>query len=193
MVADYLYLAMNSLKQLTTILLTGVSIAYPLIWLFVPQDNPAILFCLPYIMAVLWGIKSLQAVGFQRFFAMVMSLILVTIGITRTVETMYWYPVIISLMMLAIFGSSLWSSQSIIERLARLQTPDLPQKGVIYTRKVTQVWCLFFILNATITATLILWEQFEYWAIYTGIVSYIFIGLLMGGEWLVRQWVMKKV
>lgn len=193
MVADYLYLAMNSLKQLTTILLTGVSIAYPLIWLFVPQDNPAILLYLPYIMAVLWGIKSLQAIGFQRFFAMAMSLILVTIGITRSVETMYWYPVIISLMMLAIFGSSLWSSQSIIERLARLQTPDLPEKGVVYTRKVTQVWCLFFILNATITATLILWEQFEYWAIYTGIVSYIFIGLLMGGEWLVRQWVMKKV
>lgn len=192
MVVDYLYLAMNSLKQFTTILLTGVSIAYPLIWLFVPQDNPAILLYLPYIMAVLWGIKSLQAIGFQRFFAMAMSLILVTIGITRTVETMYWYPVIISLMMLAIFGSSLWSSQSIIERLARLQTPDLPQKGVIYTRKVTQVWCLFFILNATITATLIWWEQFEYWAIYTGIVSYIFIGLLMGGEWLVRQWVMKK-
>lgn len=193
MVADYLYLAMNNLKQLTTILLTGVSIAYPLIWLLAPQDNPAILFYLPYIMAILWGIKSLQAVGFQRFLAMAMSLILVTIGITRSVETMYWYPVIISLMMLAIFGSSLWSSQSIVERLARLQTPDLPQKGVIYTRKVTQVWCLFFILNATITATLILWEQFEYWAIYTGIVSYIFIGLLMIGEWLVRQWVMKKV
>ncbi len=193
MVVDYLYLAMNSLKQLTTILLTGVSIAYPLIWLLAPQDNPAILFYLPYIMAILWGIKSVQAIGFQRFFAMAMSLILVTIGITRSVETMYWYPVIISLMMLAIFGSSLWSSQSIVERLARLQTPDLPQKGIIYTRKVTQVWCLFFILNATITATLILWEQFEYWAIYTGIVSYIFIGLLMGGEWLVRQWVMKKV
>ncbi len=184
---------MNSLKQLTTILLTGVSIAYPLIWLLAPQDNPAILFYLPYIMAILWGIKSVQAIGFQRFFAMAMSLILVTIGITRSVETMYWYPVIISLMMLAIFGSSLWSSQSIVERLARLQTPDLPQKGIIYTRKVTQVWCLFFILNATITATLILWEQFEYWAIYTGIVSYIFIGLLMVCEWLVRQWVMKKV
>ncbi len=68
MVVDYLYLAMNSLKQLTTILLTGVSIAYPLIWLFAPQDNPAILLYLPYIMAILWGIKSLQAVGFQRFF-----------------------------------------------------------------------------------------------------------------------------
>ncbi|AUI66520.1 MULTISPECIES: hypothetical protein [Glaesserella] len=184
---------MNSLRLITNVLLTGVSVAYPLIWLFAEQHERSILFVLPYLMALLWGIKALQAVGSQRFFAITMTLILATVGITRSIDTMYWYPVVISLMMLVLFGGSLLSEQSLIERLARLQHPNLPSQAIIYTRKVTQIWCLFFIVNISITVSFILLEKFDYWAIYTGVISYILIGLLMVGEWLVRQRVMKKV
>ncbi|HFC3024557.1 TPA: hypothetical protein ACFIR0_000119 [Neisseria gonorrhoeae] len=50
---------------------------------------------------------------------------------------MYWYPVLVNLMMLAVFGSSLFAGQTVIEKLARLQQPDLPEKAVRYTRRVT--------------------------------------------------------
>ena len=37
-----------------------------------------------------------------------------------------------------------YPKQSAIERIARLQHPDLPPEGVVYTRRVTQIWCVFF-------------------------------------------------
>lgn len=70
---------------------------------------------------------------------------------------MYWYPVLVNLMMLAVFGSSLFAGQTVIEKLARLQQPDLPEKAVRYTRRVTQVWCVFFIANGTLAALLPGW------------------------------------
>ncbi len=43
-------------------------------------------------------------------------------------DSMYWYPVLVNLMMLAVFGGSLFAGQTVIEKLARLQQPDLPEK-----------------------------------------------------------------
>lgn len=177
---------MNKFKFAVNFLLTVVSIAYPLIWLFSLQMQITLLILL-YIMAILWALKAILATKFQRFFAVLMTCLLVLIGITRNLNTMYWYPVIISSVMLFIFGSSLFSSQSLIERFARLQTPDLPTQAVIYTRKVTQVWCGFFVFNITVTAGLILLEQYRYWAIYSGVIAYVLMGILFVGEWCVRQ------
>lgn len=55
-----------------------------------------------------------------------------------------FYPVVVNICMLCVFAFSLKQPQSIIERLARLQEPELPPSGVAYTRKVTRVWCVFF-------------------------------------------------
>ena len=94
-------------------------------------------------------------------------------------------------LMLALFGGSLFAKQSLIERLARLQTPDLPPEGVRYTRRVTQIWCVFFVLNGSMAAALVLMRQYDWWALYTGIVSYVLMGLLLGGEWVYRKIVLK--
>ena len=109
----------------------------------------------------------------------------------RLPQSMYWYPVWVSLLMLALFGGSLFAKQSLIERLARLQTPDLPPEGVRYTRRVTQIWCVFFVLNGSMAAALVLMRQYDWWALYTGIVSYVLMGLLLGGEWVYRKIVLK--
>ena len=183
---------MNSLRLLNNLLLTLVSIAYPIIWLYAGQEEP-ILYLLPYLLGGLWLVKGcLQAVGWQRYFAIVISLVLFAIGVGRSLGSMYWYPVIMNGLMLAIFGGSLFTSQSFVERLARLQTPDLPIKAIVYTRKVTQVWCGLFLINILITTGLILTEQYEYWAIYSGVIAYILIGLTMSIEWCIRQIVIKK-
>ncbi|QIW16745.1 hypothetical protein A4G20_10595 [Pasteurellaceae bacterium RH1A] len=171
---------------LTNLLLTLTSLAYPLIWLWV--EDKTSLFYLPYAMAILWAVKGLlQAEPKQRFFAFVLAALLFFIGLTRSVDSMYWYPVIINGFLLAIFGGSLWRSQTVVERLARLQTPDLSEAGVRYTRKVTQIWCGFFIFNIATASLLIFWQFYEAWAIFTGLISYFLMALLMAGEWLVRQ------
>ena len=93
--------------------------------------------------------------------------------------------------MLAVFGGSLFAKQTVIERLARLQHPDLPPEGVRHTRRVTQIWCSFFILNGATAAILAGLQYYDWWAAYTGIVSYVLMGLLFAGEWVYRKAVLK--
>lgn len=173
------------------ILLTLTGLAYPLIWLWATEYNEW-LNILPLIMAVLWGLKGLQAVEFQKKFAYTMAMLLGLVWLTRTNALMYWYPVIINGVMLVLFGSSLWAKQTFVERLARITEPDLPEAGVRYTRKVTRLWCGVFVFNIVITSALIFFGQLEWWAIYSGVISYVILALVMTAEWIVRQFVMRK-
>ncbi|WP_240433603.1 hypothetical protein [Solimonas sp. K1W22B-7] len=97
------------------------------------------------------------------------------------------YPVLVSTALLLVFGISLWHPPSIIERLARLREPQLPPSAVAYTRKVTLVWCTFFVVNGSIALATALWAPDAVWALYNGLLSYLLMGLLFAGEWLVRQ------
>ncbi|QQF90929.1 hypothetical protein JFL57_09460 [Histophilus somni] len=170
------------------LLLTGIG--YPLAWFF--DEKHQGLSYLVAIMALLWAIKAITAVSFHRFLAILMAILLGIVWLTRSLETMYWYPVIISTAMLILFGGSLFSSQSLIERFARLQDCNLSPQAVSYTRKVTLVWSGFFVLNITICTALILAGQYHWWAWYSGGVSYVLMGLLMCIERLVRQEVIKN-
>lgn len=97
------------------------------------------------------------------------------------------YPVLVNAIFLTVFATSLAYPPSIIERLARLREPDLPASGVAYTRKVTQVWCGFFLLNGGIALGTALWASAGTWALYNGLISYGLMGLLFAAEWVVRQ------
>jgi uncharacterized membrane protein len=107
--------------------------------------------------------------------------------------TLRFYPVIVNAAMLSIFSASLLSPQSLIERLARIQHPDLPTEGVIYTRRVTQLWCAFFIINGGIALTTALWSSFEVWSLYNGLIAYVLMGILLAGEYIVRLKTQKHV
>jgi uncharacterized membrane protein len=97
------------------------------------------------------------------------------------------YPALVNLALFVLFASSLWRGPSVVERVARLHDPALPPEGVAYTRRVTQVWCVFFVVNGSIAAATALWASPAAWALYNGGVAYGAMGLLMGGEWLVRR------
>ncbi|CAM2926852.1 hypothetical protein [Vibrio rarus] len=101
-----------------------------------------------------------------------------------------FYPVVVNICMLAVFASSLRQPQTIVERLARLQEPELPQSGVIYTRKVTIMWCFFFIFNG-LFALFTCFYSLKLWTLYNGFISYILAGSLFAGEWAVRQFIRK--
>ncbi|MGE7990346.1 hypothetical protein ACQKPE_04715 [Pseudomonas sp. NPDC089554] len=111
----------------------------------------------------------------------------VLLGLSDSPQLLRWYPVLINAFMLALFGSSLLRGMPVAERLARLREPQLPPRGVRYTRRVTQVWCLFFLVNGLIAAGLTLWAPLAWWTLYNGLLAYAAMGLLFVGEWLVRQ------
>jgi len=100
---------------------------------------------------------------------------------------LHWYPVLINAGLLAVFALSLCQGRPMIERIARLREPDLPPQAVRYTRRVTQVWTLFFLLNGMIAAALTLYATRHWWLLYNGGIAYGLMGLLLTGEWLLRQ------
>ncbi len=97
------------------------------------------------------------------------------------------YPATMNLGMLLLFGFSLIRPPSIIELFARTSTPDLPFSAVAYTRKVTQIWCVFFIINGSIAAYTAFYTSRESWSFYNGLIAYIAMGVLFLGKWLVRR------
>ncbi len=100
---------------------------------------------------------------------------------------MFYYPVAVNLVLLIVFAHSLRGAQSIVERLARLQDPELSPQGVRYTRKVTQAWCVFFALNGTIAAVTTVIGDLKLWTWWNGLLSYGAMGLMFGGEYLLRR------
>lgn len=96
------------------------------------------------------------------------------------------YPVGMSLGALLIFTLTLYRPPSMIERFARLVEPDLPASGVRWTRKVTRIWCGFFALNAMIALATV-FAPMKYWIIYNGLLSYLFMGILLLGEYILRK------
>ncbi len=111
--------------------------------------------------------------------------------VTGSVFGLKIYPVLVSGVLLVLFGISLWRPPSMIERFARLQQPDLPAPAIAYTRKVTWVWCGFFVVNGAV-ATATIFAGDYWWALYNGLVSYLLIGLLLAVEYLVRLRVQKR-
>jgi uncharacterized membrane protein len=96
------------------------------------------------------------------------------------------YPVGMSLGALLIFALTLYKPPSMIERFARLMEPDLPASGVKWTRKVTVVWCIFFSINALI-ALATCFAPMKFWVIYNGFISYVLMGILLLGEFILRK------
>jgi uncharacterized membrane protein len=96
------------------------------------------------------------------------------------------YPVLVNAVLCLVFSLTLVYPPSAIERLARLSEPDLPASGVRYTRRVTQVWCGFFIFNGSVALITALWSDAA-WAIYNGLIAYLLMGILFMGEWLIRR------
>lgn len=114
------------------------------------------------------------------------------------------YSVAISATLLCVFASSLVFKPNIIFRFACIG--DKSVKGSSfenqvneYCRKVTIVWCSFFVLNGSISAFTALHDfgaeelNDRIWSVYNGGISYILMGLLFTVEFIVRKMVDKKM
>jgi uncharacterized membrane protein len=167
------------------LLLAGV--AYPFIAHASLQNGTTRWIALP--LAGLWLARALvdrkRAIGGLLLPAMAVAFC----GLIAFSDDTRWlrgYPVLINGGMFAVFAASLYRGIPVIERFARLRHPDLPAHAIAYTRRVTQVWTAFFALNGLTSAGLSLWAPWHWWTLYNGVISYVLIGLLMAGEWLVR-------
>ena len=151
-----------------------------------------------YVLPVLAGVMGLKLITTLKaraagplvrvglvLAALALGLCLLSLAFSA-IGFMFYYPVAVNLIMLAVFASSLRGEQSIVERLARLQDPELSPRGVRYTRNVTKAWCVFFVLNGAIAAVTAIIGDLKLWIWWNGLLSYGAMGLMFGGEYLLR-------
>ena len=110
----------------------------------------------------------------------------------REYRLLLFYPVLVNAVLLVLFGGSLMTGMPLVERIARWRDPALPAEAVSYTRRVTQIWCVFFLLNGAVALMTCLHDDMAVWTAWNGMISYLLIGGLMAGEWIVRQRVMAR-
>ena len=96
------------------------------------------------------------------------------------------YPILISLTLASVFGYSLLRPPTIIEQIVRMRRPHMPPQIVTYLRNVTVVWTGFFLLNAAISAATVVSGSIKLWTLYNGFVSYLMIGAILAGEFMLR-------
>ncbi|HEY2022353.1 hypothetical protein [Paraburkholderia sp.] len=92
------------------------------------------------------------------------------------------YPSLVNLGLLIAFGATLVRGPSMIEKFARLGNPNLPAGAVRHTRRVTQMWCVFFLLNGAFSAYTALYWSRASWSLYNGAIAYVLIGALLIAE-----------
>jgi uncharacterized membrane protein len=102
------------------------------------------------------------------------------------------YPVLVNAVLLGQFGWSLRGSQSMVERFARLQVDDLSEAEIRYCRRVTQAWSAFFVLNGTASALVAIFGSRQAWALYTGLISYLILGVLFAIELTLRKYLFRR-
>ena len=117
------------------------------------------------------------------------------------------YSPAINLILLIFFASTLFSGPNIIFRFATLADRSIKgsfheKKVENYCRKVTIVWCIFFILNGSAAALTVFADRIfgttpenadRIWSLYNGGISYILMGVLFAAEFIVRKFVDKKM
>jgi uncharacterized membrane protein len=97
-------------------------------------------------------------------------------------------PMLVSIYLFATFAWSLHRGPPMIERFARLVEDDLPDFTLPYCRKVTGVWCAFLAGNSVAVLVLAVAAPIGWWALYTGALFYLLLGLLLASEFIFRKW-----
>ncbi|WP_114810623.1 hypothetical protein [Paraburkholderia kururiensis] len=177
----------------------AANLAYPVVILCAWRwDSPRYVGCM--LLALLW----LQRVaGTGAFAASLRKLSLVdwavagalncasvAIVVTNSELLLRLYPSLVNFGLLVAFGATLANGPSMIERFARFTYPDPPDYVVRYTRRVTQLWTVFFAANGVFSAYTALWWSRESWSLYNGAIAYGVVGVLLVAEIVWRKYIM---
>ena len=100
----------------------------------------------------------------------------------------YLPPILINLSLAALFGRSLRKGHTpLITQYSVLMRGRLEPRVVGYTRRVTQVWAVFFALLAAESTVLAMFASLETWSLFTNVLNYFFTACLFAGEYAFRR------
>lgn len=99
-------------------------------------------------------------------------------------EMLLYYPALVNFALMVIFAVSL-RDEPLLLRLVRARGMRISRHGPGYLHRLTAVWTCFFAANGVVSV----WTtrlSIESWTLYNGLISYLCIALLVGGEYLFR-------
>ncbi len=97
-------------------------------------------------------------------------------------------PTLVNLTLLVTFGASLRGEMPLVERFARMQVSELSEAERRWCRQVTVAWCVFFAANALTAALLAAAAPIAWWTLFTGVLSYVAVGVMFAVEYVVRSY-----
>lgn len=122
---------------------------------------------------------------FQAGFAVLLAALAV---IFRAERAVLLYPVLMNGFFLLFFASSLMPGNTpAVERFARLKDKHLPPEAIRWCRGVTVAWCVFFVANGAVALWTVFLEDKQYWTLWNGFGSYIAMGVMFAGEYVLRR------
>ncbi|MBV8679513.1 MAG: hypothetical protein JO338_03595 [Aquitalea sp.] len=129
---------------------------------------PALLLCLSGLLAIVLNLDALLAHA-AWFYLMQHVGIMVGLGI--------------------MFGRTLGAHEdALCSRIARIAIAQpLDAAYFHYTWKVTLAWTLYFAISAMLSLSLFALAPLAYWALFAAVLTPVSLGLMFGGEYLIRQ------
>lgn len=105
-----------------------------------------------------------------------------------TLYLLFLPPVVIPLLLLVIFGRTLRRGREpLITAIGEAARGPLSANMRTYTRVLTQLWCLVFVVMLVWSAILPWLKQPELWSWFTNIINYGVVGVLFVGEFMLRK------
>jgi uncharacterized membrane protein len=96
------------------------------------------------------------------------------------------YPAMVNFSLCTIFVISLWRGDPLLLRFIRARGWPVSKHGPRYLYRLTAIWAGFFLMNGLISIWTIPFG-IEVWTAYNGLIAYLLVAVLIGGEYLFRR------
>ena len=146
-----------------------------------------------YLLAIVCFYSLMESYRYQGksriiFVLLCFLMVIFLYAFNFNVWAIYIPPVLIPAWLAFVFISSLYSEEgAVISRMAeRIERKTLDQQQIAYTRRITAIWAIMFVLMICEAIVLALWASFEVWSWWVHIGNYILIASLFLAEILFR-------
>jgi len=193
--------SLKVIKRLSVILFSIAAVLYPaMVYYFLAVRNIPLrhfsVFIIAFALIAFFTVTSKKKSFLQG------SLVLLAVGIlcliTNSSIILKFYPLLMNVLMFSFFFSTLFIPPNMIFRFATMQDKSIKgsmgeRKVEAYCKNVTLIWCGFFIINGSIAAWTIFSGSDILWSVYNGGISYVLIGLVFTGEFIIRKMTQKNI
>lgn len=178
-------------KKIIAVILPTLGVLYPILIYFGVQVTSLRTLSLFLALALVFVLLPQLKHGRQNHLLLptALGILLCLIGaFLDHPKVMLYLPVLFSVSFFVAFGYTLLYPPSMIEIFAQLVVAELSDEKIIYCRRVTIVWVVFFLLNGTLAAFTACCTSLGLWSLYNGLISYIAMGVLFAAELCYRYW-----